>query len=273
MFEAYHENSIFLQPHADDVALSCGGAAAAASGATIITIFGGEVVGELSSFAKFKHARWNVGEFSDVHSTRRVEDAAAARILGCRLRWLGLPDAIYRGDVYQSDSQLYRLIDGEALELAEHLSVELVGLPEWSTSARVYVPLGVGLHADHQIVFYTGLMLAAVGYEVVAYEDTPYVIHTPDSLKERLKQVDIYLKNPVIFPVNPLFLDIKLEAVSQYRSQLPVLFRFNPDYRMAIMDYAAKVGCGMSAERFWPIDSLKCGKFNMTGGLANSLSR
>lgn len=132
----------FLQPHHDDVALSCGGAVAhfAALGheTHVVTVFASELVlAMVGEFAMRKHLRWSIEDAESVTDVRRVEDLAAAEVLGARLRWLGLPDGIYRGDRYNSDRALFGTI-----------------------------------HADE-------LELAAAGVSVFAYEDCPYAIHTP----------------------------------------------------------------------------------------------
>src|SRR3712207_8992516 len=102
--------ALFIQPHYDDVPLSCGGTLAlmAEQGGKphMITVFASELVDEMvGEFAAWKHSRWKVSDAEQVLAVRRAEDGEAARVLGCGVRWLGLPDAIYRGDRYNSDSE------------------------------------------------------------------------------------------------------------------------------------------------------------------------
>ena len=186
--------SLFLQPHYDDVALSCGGAVAmAADGglpAHIITVFACELVDQMvGDFATYKHRRWKLHDADAVAAVRRSEDAAAAAELGCPVRWLGLPDAIYRGDRYNTDEALFRALHPEEFELAAVLAEKIGQLPEWRAGATVFVPLGAGGHVDHQLVFEAGRVLASRGVTVFAYEDCPYVIHSPQGLDERLVDV------------------------------------------------------------------------------------
>ena len=176
--------ALFLQPHYDDVALSCGATvaawAAAGSQPRMVTVFASELVeGMVGEFAERKHSRWNVSDLDAVPATRRSEDERAAAALGCSVRWLGLPDAIYRGDRYTSDASLYGAPHPEELPLADHLAEELLRLPEWRPGSDVFVSLGVGDHVDHQLVFEAGRRLAQRGVRVWAYEDLPYGIHTP----------------------------------------------------------------------------------------------
>ncbi|WP_461158219.1 PIG-L deacetylase family protein [Sphingobium sp. TomMM35A] len=249
--------AIFLQPHADDAALSCGGTAAAIAAAGrsshIITLFAGEIVPQLvSSFAEWKHSRWNLTDPEEVIDIRRSEDAQAAQTLGCSVRWLGLPDVIYRGDTVTSDDELFGPIDANGLALADHLVDELTSLPEWQPSATVFVPLAIGSHIDHQIVFETGVGLARRGHRVFAWEDAPYVIHTPEGLGQRLEQVRARLGPPELVGIEEQ-LERKLDAIRAYRTQVPVIFRFTDDFRAATREFARQTGGGVAAERFWPI--------------------
>jgi LmbE family N-acetylglucosaminyl deacetylase len=251
--------AMVLQPHYDDAALSCGGTAAliAKAGRTdILTVFASELVPEMvGDFAAGKHQRWRLEDPDLVVAIRRAEDARAAAVLGCNVRWLGLPDAIYRGDNYTSDDALFGPLHPDDWDLAAHLALEVRGLPEWSDEAAVFVPLAIGTHADHQLVFETGRILARQGHKVLAYEDAPYVIHSPAGLEPRLLQVGDSLGPPILIPIGQV-LETKIEAVGCYASQIPVIFRFTDDYAAALRDFAQERGGQMGpAERFWPVRS------------------
>ncbi|WP_427914450.1 PIG-L deacetylase family protein [Ramlibacter sp. MMS24-I3-19] len=252
--------ALFVQPHYDDVALSCGATAAAWSAAgmqpQVLTVFASELVdGMVGRFAAWKHSRWRIEDADTVHALRRAEDQRAAQILGCGIRWLGLPDAIYRGDRYPSDDALYGDLHPDEEGLAEHLATEIANLPEWREGCRIFVPLGVGNHVDHQLVFEAGARLALRGVEVWAYEDLPYGIHTPASLPRRLAKLRGRLGEEVAYPVAN-FLDRKIEAIGAYGSQLPVIFRFTQDYAAAVRQHALAVNHPAGpVERFWRVAS------------------
>src|SRR5919202_2616060 len=172
---------VFLAPHYDDVALSCGGTVAllADAGARplVATVFGGEPGGgELTAFARWQHERWGTAE-ADTLATRRAEDRAAAAILGCQTRWLDHLDAIYRGERYLSDEALFGPLAADEEPLAERIAAEvlalpvLAGAPEGEPGPALYVPLAVGNHVDHQGVYRVGRLPAARGTRVLAYED------------------------------------------------------------------------------------------------------
>lgn len=241
--------ALFLQPHYDDVALSCGGTAARfprdGFAPCIVTVFASEVVDAMvGPFARWKHQRWGIA----VVAARRHEDACAAAALGCQIRWLGMPDAIYRGDRYTADGGLYGIPHAEEEAFATHLCEELMHLPEWRSGNQVFVPLGVGNHVDHQLVFEVGCALAARGVPVWAYQDLPYAIHTPQGVAQRLARVGKRLEPAIEAPVSDTLAQ-KLEAVACYASQLPVIFRFCSDWRQALVQHAQGVGSGVPAER------------------------
>jgi len=250
--------ALFIQPHYDDVPLSCGGTVAllAERGDSphIVTVFAGELVDEMvGEFAAWKHERWKVTDAEQVLAVRRAEDADAAQALGCPVRWLGLPDAIYRGDRYKSDPELFGTLKAEELELAIHLAEEIRHLPEWRDGTRVFVPLGIGSHVDHQLVFEAGRHFASQGAEVYAYEDCPYAIHTPAGVYARLATLGDAVGEPVIAPIGTA-LDKRIESIACYRSQVPVIFRFTTDFKRTVTEFALKTGGSAGpAERFWPV--------------------
>ncbi|MBQ0820758.1 PIG-L family deacetylase [Microvirga sp. HBU67558] len=250
--------ALFIQPHYDDVPLSCGGTVALLADRghepRMVTVFAGELVDEMvGPFAAWKHERWKVTDAEQVLAVRRAEDADAARTLGAPVRWLGMPDAIYRGDRYKSDHELFGPLIGEELELAIHLAEEIRHLPEWREGTRVFVPLGVGSHVDHQLVFEAGRRLAAQGAQVFAYEDCPYAIHSPAGVAARLAALGGAVGEPVLVPIGDA-LEKRLDAIACYRSQVPVIFRFTADFRRAVAEFAIRTGGASGpAERFWPV--------------------
>ena len=91
---------IFLSPHFDDAALSCGGLAweQAQQGdrVEIWTVCSGSPPDlPLPPFARQLHARWGTGGPETVER-RRLEDEEACRRLGALARYFDVPDCIYR---------------------------------------------------------------------------------------------------------------------------------------------------------------------------------
>ena len=250
---------VFLAPHYDDVVLSCGGTVALAVDrglpATMVTLFGGEITDETTSdFAREKHARWALDPSVDIVEQRREENRAAAAILGCRTWDLGFPDAIYRGDRYTSNEQIYSgVFVGFEQALIELIVLEIRSLPEWREASTLFVPLAIGGHVDHCIAFAIGRHFARAGSTVYAYEDCPYAIHTPANVDRRLSELDPVLGAPEHVPVSET-LGRRLEATAAYATQLANLFRFTDDPARAISDFALRIGGALGpAERFWRV--------------------
>ena len=100
---------LFLAPHYDDVALSCGGTVAQLATdhltPTIVTVMGGVPTGPFTEFAQGQHARWGFAPETAVEM-RRLEDSCAAKVLAANSVWLDVLDAIYRSDRYTSDDAI-----------------------------------------------------------------------------------------------------------------------------------------------------------------------
>lgn len=250
--------AIFLSPHYDDVVLSCGGTVALADRRgerpMVITIFGGEVPDEIiTDFAKWKHGRWGAKDVEDIILRRQEEDWNAMRTLGARSRWLGYPDAIYRGDRYLSDPSLFGTPQAVEIGLVDLIAAELRHLPEWDERATVYVPLGIGEHVDHQLVFAVGQCLAACGIRVLAYEDCPYAMHTPTGVDRRLAEIVQEVGEEMHTSIAAT-LGQRIAAISAYRTQVPVIFRFTTDVPGTVAAFAKRTGGALGpAERFWPV--------------------
>ncbi len=251
--------AIFLAPHYDDVALSCGGtvAALAATGAMVplvVTVFGGTPEGDdLTAFARWQHERWGT-DGRDAVAVRQDEERNAADTLKCATRALPYLDAIYRGDQYLSDDALFGPVQPDDQPLIDQLVADLLALPEFvaDADATFYVPLAIGNHVDHQIVFVAGQLLAARGLRVLAYEDFPYAM-LGDAYARRLAAVRDALGEPELVSIATT-LPRRIGAIGAYRTQVPTIFRFTDNWPAAVTAWAREVGGGRgAAERFWPL--------------------
>lgn len=250
--------ALFLSPHYDDVVLSCGGTVArmvdAGEDPLIVTLFGGEVTDDVvSEFALWKHSRWGAQSVGHILGVRQGEDADAARALGCRALSLGFPDAIYRGERYQSDPMLFGQPQEFELRLVDFMVEEVLSLPDWQEGMHVFVPMGIGNHVDHQLTFSAGQALARLGTPVYAYEDCPYSIHTPEGLTRRLEALRPLLGEPVLVNIDDT-VDRRIEAIAAYRTQVPVIFRFTDDMPGSVREFTRRAGESVDhCERFWPL--------------------
>lgn len=241
--------AVFVQPHYDDIALSCGGTAAQLAvdhSPLIVTVCGGLPGEQLTEFARQQHEWWQLDDAAVV-AERRREDECAARELGASVRTLSLDylDAIYRRAEYASEEALFgRLVDAD-LELVGELAGRLEDLGE-----PLVMPLAVGNHVDHQWVFLAAWELARRGREVWLYADLPYALQ-PGALEDRLGQ--LALGAAIERELSAGDFERRWRAIECYRSQLPVLFRSIDDPRERFEDFARRGG--QLCERFWRFDA------------------
>jgi LmbE family N-acetylglucosaminyl deacetylase len=255
---------IFFSPHYDDIALSCGGTAAliAAAGKTpeVMLIFGDhpDPAAPLTAFAEKLHRQWGL-DAAAVIASRRAEEEAASTILGTEARFLPFRDAIYRGERYLSDEQLFAgepAADESSLphEIIEALDLSAADL----SSARFYAPLAVGFHVDHQHAFAAGVELAQAGAEVWFYEDLPYGL-LPGALDRRISSIAAPIAPEILVDVASVW-ETKIDAIFAYPSQLFTIFN---DYvgigtsrvkiSDAMGDYARQIGDELLCEGFWTL--------------------
>lgn len=240
------------------MALSCGGTVAAQAEAgsppIVVTVMGGVPRRALSAFASDMHQRWGVA-LGDAVAQRRGEEACACQALGARSIWLDIPDAIYRGDRYTSDPEIFGVVHpdehGLVGEIVDALKGEL-GLDN-RVGKSFYVPLAIGNHVDHQHTLAAGRQLAGQGHEVWAYEDFPYAGDPDwrDSILERAWKVSTGESRLEHLTRDQL--ERRIQAILCYETQLNVIFRHQGDPREAVERYARQVGDGIPAERFWRI--------------------
>lgn len=250
MSESHERRTIYVAPHPDDVALSCGGAVAIEArtdSPIIVTVFAGQPDGEMGAFAEQQHEWWGV-DATSVTAQRRVEDDCAARALGesVQPRWLDLLDAIYRNPAYDSDETLFGKLQDTDLPFIDEIVDQLADL----NGDEYLVPLGVGNHVDHQLVFRAGRRLARRGAIVWAYADVPYAFK-PNALTPRLATGAV--REIRLTHLDEDAFERKYAAIECYTSQVPVIFRDHGDPRAALERYHRHVGGGRLAEVVWRV--------------------
>jgi LmbE family N-acetylglucosaminyl deacetylase len=269
--------NVFLSPHPDDAALSCGGLIALlrdrGQPVTIVSVFSGS--GSSDRLTPYQRLALGFGEEAtagEVHDTaeptpqsirnvRRAEDEAFARFAGATIEFLDLPDAVFRG--YEGDVQLMappRTDDPAPVEPLRRILATL-------DPTRLYGPLSIGGHVDHrQVRRALASLLAEPGspylVRTLFYEDFPYAHNVGF---ERLDQLDpeIAAGMPAGAVLEPEYEEIgrqverKLEGLRSYDSQLGRLFGPGGNrLPAAVRDRAARVGelGGVGpAERYWRI--------------------
>jgi LmbE family N-acetylglucosaminyl deacetylase len=254
---------LFLSPHYDDISLSAGATVRLLADGGLapetLIVFGSEPdrAHPLSAFAEAMHAGWGLSA-NEVIASRQAEEAAAAAVLGARTRVLPFRDAIYRGAYYLSNDDLFGSpAAGEAaLPAAIAASLDLGDSPDAAT--RIYAPLGVGMHVDHQIVHLAAQELARRGWDIWFYEDIPYALK-PAALDARLADIGATAQlEPVArIPAQSTW-EQKIDAILRYPSQLETVFQqyvgvgtTREEISAALSAYAERAGDGVIVERFW----------------------
>lgn len=248
---------LYLAPHLDDAALSCGGLIArqveAGESAVVLTVFAGDPPGpEPTPFAA-AHAHEHIPDAEYV-ALRRSEDRAALERLGARCLHWEYPDCIYRTNA--GGEALY--VDEEAIFGEVHpcergvlvgaLAVRLQALCEQLRPSTLYAPLGVGHHVDHHLVQWAARRLTPRGWTLRFYEDYPYV-EMPGSLEAALALGGRWA--PEFEPLTETALQAKIEAVLCYGSQIRGLFRGEESPGARIKAHAHGLAPDGPAERYW----------------------
>ncbi len=236
---------IFLEPHFDDAALSCGGTIARlvdeGADVLVVTMFGGkpENGAELGAFARAQHARWRV---EDAVEERLREHRAAMAVLGCAHLVLSFQDAIYRGARYQSEEALFGPIAEDERPLVDAISRRLDDFCRQQPPVRFYAPLTVGHHVDHQIALAALPSIAGA----LLYEDFPYAARNERAVAEATARVGAMRQQDI--PVGAT-LSRRIEAIRSYTSQMGTLFGSAERMERAVREYAGRTG--ESIERYW----------------------
>lgn len=256
---------IFLSPHYDDAALSCGGLIAKLSAAgeiaVVATIFGGKPdYTRLSPLAQAIHGRPLAGD--DPIDQRRAEEGHALTVLGAVSRPGDYLDCIYRQDgaairwPYASEQALFGPVDPSDNDLVEELAHCLAALAPARARCHLYAPLAIGNHVDHQITRRSAGILQRRGYDVHYYEDYPYIARDQTGLDAALHLGSEFGHwEAEVITLAPADLQRKIAAVLAYQSQWGVLFpgdgAVEERIAAALHKQAAHTGQGAFAERLW----------------------
>jgi LmbE family N-acetylglucosaminyl deacetylase len=226
---------IYLSPHLDDVALSCGGLIRKQTKLNlhveIWTICAGDPPeGNLSPFAQTMHKKWK--SKSHPVEQRRQEDKTSCAILGAIPRYFNISDCIYRKgkdgkNLYDSEEKLFNEIHPDDCKMIEELTAEIDCL--LPRDFRLISPLSIGQHVDHQV---TRRIAEALRYPLWFYADYPYAASSPlmISLKPHGFQ-------DLRFPISEGELHKWQDAVAAYKSQISTFWLDLHDMKKDIAGY------------------------------------
>jgi LmbE family N-acetylglucosaminyl deacetylase len=249
----HNYDHIYLSPHLDDAALSCGGAIVgqrrAGERVLVVTLctLAPAPEGPFSELAQEFHGQWALTP-DQVVAARLREDALSMERLGADYLWANMLDAIYRfPQAYNARATLFATPAPED-PLLPALREFIGELRRRAPGATIYAPLGVGSHVDHLLTY----AAARDGMNNVDsfYEDFPYVAK-PGALEMRMAGIGAPLHARVI-DIDGTLAE-KISAVEAYASQLTELFGGAEAMARAVAGYAKGLGEG-HAERLWIVD-------------------
>jgi LmbE family N-acetylglucosaminyl deacetylase len=201
----------------------------------------------------------------DVMAERRLEDERYAFFAEASVVFLDLPDAVFRG--YEGDEELLAMPRPDDEAPFARLRHEIARLEP----QRVYFPLGIGDHVDHQLCRQAGLGLLAEGRRwvmpgpdyvgrVVFYEDFPYAWWNGFSRLDDLPShalADLPPDVSLAAEYAPIGDEIeqKISGLRLYASQLDRLFGGIDQMAEAVRAFGTKQaalgGIPGYAERYW----------------------
>jgi LmbE family N-acetylglucosaminyl deacetylase len=201
----------------------------------------------------------------DVMASRRLEDERFAAFAEAAVVFLDLPDAVFRG--YEGDEQLLGEVRADDQAPVGILRTEIARLEP----QKVYLPLGVGGHVDHQLMRQVGIALLAAREDwvmpgpryagaVTFYEDFPYAYWSEFTRLEDLP-AGALAGIPSGVALTPEYaatsevVERKIRGIALYESQMDRLFTGVDAMGDAVRAHAERVGrqAGIpgGAERYW----------------------
>ncbi len=251
---------LYLSPHLDDAALSCGGLiheqTRAGLSVGVLTIFAGSARTDVRSpFARALESRW--GAQGDAIAMRRQEDREALAILGAEAIHWAYEDAIYRlhtrtgAPVYADREAIFGDVRRFDPVKVRDLAAAVRAFWKKAGRPRLYAMLAAGHHVDHQILQRAILRLVRRGGpDVVWYEDYPYA-EDQDAVRQAVSRLAVAGLRPQIVHLAEEDVAAKCDAIACYRSQIRIFWQDEEDMRRHVREHATRVGGDFPAEQYW----------------------
>ena len=229
------QHYIFLSPHFDDVALSCGGLVwdLTCNGHTaeVWTIMGGIPPQQVHTpFAQEMHHHWGMPA-DEIVQTRRTEDQTACQVMGAKPHHFDWLDAIYRMDtatgeplVINNETLFGKVPETEIIHQITQMIREQV-----PKGAKLVSPISLGDHIDHRAVRQAAELSGRVDFYYADYPYILYALNDPLLWKQTIIQVPHLLDESA--------LNKWQGAVLSYKSQLSMFWRDEQEARLALRNY------------------------------------
>ena len=165
--------------------------------------------------------------------------------------WLDWVEILYR-DSELSDASDFFLEPGTPVVASRDAAIFTTLCAWFDDASLVYpnaqfvVPLGLGMHRDHQFVFSAALKTLARN-RVLFFEDFPYATYYSKD------EIDEYVKPMSFIEVDiSECLEQRIAASEAYQSQIPTLFYMASSFRELIRAYTWEAGKQeRPIERYW----------------------
>lgn len=215
------KTALFISPHLDDVAFSCGGTMiklAKNGWRTILCTVFTQTVLNPTGFALACQTDKGLSPAIDYMSLRRAEDLEFARIANAgETLHLIFPEAPHRG--YDSAPELFAGIKpGDQIWRA--IADELKAIAEERQPDLFFAPQGIGNHADHLQVIKAVLRNNSAA-QTLWYRDTPYIIRNPQAAPSDLLPANLSEKAVAISAES---LAQKIDGCAAYATQIEFQF-------------------------------------------------
>lgn len=251
---------LYLSPHLDDAALSCGGLIhqqiRMGLSVAVLTIFAGSPRCDVRSpFAGVLETRW--GAEGDAIAVRREEDCNALAVLGAEPIHWPYEDAIYRlhrrtgQPVYPDRDAIFGDVHRFDPVKVRDLASAIRAFWKDAGRPRLYAMLAAGHHVDHQIAQRAAVRLVQRdGLDVVWYEDYPYA-EDQEAVRQAVDGLSAGRLRPQIVSLAGEDMAAKCDAIACYRSQIRIFWQDEEDMRRHVREHATRVGGGSPAEQYW----------------------
>lgn len=214
------KTALFISPHLDDAAFSCGGTFAGLGDEnrqTILCTIFTKSFSRPTGFALACQLDKNLPAAVDYMNLRREEDLSAARILkAADVLHLDFAEAPHRG--YESAAELFAGIKAGD-EIWREIAEKLCSLGESFKPQLIFAPQGLGNHVDHLQTIRAVRKVFPVE-KTFWYRDTPYAIRQPFARQSDLLPAKIA---DAFYDVES-YLEQKIRACAAYRSQINFQF-------------------------------------------------
>lgn len=242
-------DSVYLSPHLDDAALSCGGRihqqTRSGQCVAVVTIFAGDLDDDPSNRVLREVYDRMALRPSEAMAIRRREDIEACLRLGAEAVHWDFPEALGRHPDLESLAALFEDAPASDDALVQDLAERLAELGD---DVEIVAPLGLGGHIDHRVV--RRAASKAFGGRVRFYEDFPYAL----KFEELAGRPEIEGLAADVSTLGAEDIVARIEAIETYKSQIRALFgprlkRLVPGRSVAsrVRRYVDRVG----GERLW----------------------